>query len=59
MLHSSATHWQHNFSLNIFFTEGYLILSGILTSSKSYGQEKLIIGKRNNLPTGTNNEEIG
>ena len=58
MLHSSATHWQHKFSLNIFLTEGYLILSGFLTSSKSYGQEKLIIGKRNNLPTGTNKEEI-
>ena len=56
-LHSTATQWQHLFSLNIFFTEGYLRLSGILSGSKSYGQEKLIIGRRNRSATGTNREE--
>jgi predicted dehydrogenase len=57
MLHSTATQWQHLFSLNIFFTEGYLRLSGILSGSKSYGQEKLIIGRRNKLATGSDREE--
>ena len=57
MLHSTATQWQHLFSLSIFFTEGYLRLNGILTGSKSYGQEKLIIGKRAYSSTGSDREE--
>jgi predicted dehydrogenase len=57
MLHSTATQWQHLFSLDIFFTEGYLKLSGILSGSKSYGQEKLIIGRRNKSATGSDREE--
>ncbi len=57
MLHSTATQWQHLFSLDIFFTEGYLKLSGILSGSKSYGQEKLIIGRSNKSATGTDREE--
>ena len=43
IIHSSATQWQHSFQLEITFTEGYLELSGILSGSKSYGQEKLLI----------------
>ena len=58
ILHSSATQWQHCFSLDIALTEGYLRLQGILTSTKSYGEEKLIIGHRSNLHTGTEREEI-
>ncbi|MBD3379371.1 MAG: gfo/Idh/MocA family oxidoreductase [Candidatus Omnitrophica bacterium] len=46
MLHSSATQWEHRFTLDIALTEGYLELQGILSGSKSYGQEKLVIGKR-------------
>ena len=57
MLHSTATQWQHLFSLNIFLTEGYLRLSGILSGSKSYGQERLIIGRRNISATGSDREE--
>ncbi len=57
MLHSTATQWQHLFSLSIFFTDGYLRLNGILTGSKSYGQERLIIGRRTNLSTGSDREE--
>ncbi|MBD3307633.1 gfo/Idh/MocA family oxidoreductase, partial [candidate division KSB3 bacterium] len=53
MLHSSATQWQHRFSLNIALTEGYLELQGILTSSQSYGQESLIIGRRDESDYGT------
>jgi len=46
MLNSSATQWQHKFSLDITLTEGYIELSGILSGSKSYGEEKIVIGKR-------------
>ena len=43
MLHSSATQWQHRFVMDITFTEGGIELHGILTGSKSYGEETLII----------------
>ena len=46
MLNSTATQWQHKFSLDISLTQGYIELSGILSGSKSYGEEKIIIGKR-------------
>ena len=46
MLNSSATQWQHKFSLDISLTEGYIELSGILSGSKSYGEEKIVFGKR-------------
>jgi predicted dehydrogenase len=46
MLSSSSTQWQHKFSLDISLTEGYIELSGILSGSKSYGEEKIVIGKR-------------
>ncbi|MFL5887415.1 MAG: Gfo/Idh/MocA family protein [Thermoleophilaceae bacterium] len=41
MLHSSATQWRHRFNLDIAMTQGALELSGILSSSKSYGAETL------------------
>ena len=46
MIHSSATQWQHSFRLEITFEKGLLELSGILSGSKSYGQEKLILVSR-------------
>jgi predicted dehydrogenase len=46
MLNSSATQWQHKFSLDISLSEGYIELSGILSGSKSYGEEKIVIGRR-------------
>lgn len=52
-LHSSATQWQHRFVLEINLTEGYIELRGILSGSKSYGEEQLIIGKRDESDTGT------
>jgi predicted dehydrogenase len=58
MLHSSATQWQHRFLLEIALAEGYLELRGFLTSTKSYGEERLVIGKRSELTTGTEREEI-
>jgi predicted dehydrogenase len=57
MLHSSATQWQHRFQLDIALTEGYLQLSGILSGSKSYGQERLTIGSRDESDAGALREE--
>ena len=42
-LHSSATQWRHKFNLEITLEKGSLILGGLLTSSKSYGEETLKI----------------
>ncbi|SDW85981.1 Predicted dehydrogenase [Hydrobacter penzbergensis] len=47
MLNSTATQWQHKFGLEITLTEGYIELHGILSGSKSYGEEKIVIGLRN------------
>jgi predicted dehydrogenase len=46
MLHSSATQWRHRFGLDITLTEGGLSLSGILSSSRSYGTETLTVVSR-------------
>lgn len=43
MLHSSATQWRHRFNLEITLERGALILSGILSGSKSYGAETLTV----------------
>jgi predicted dehydrogenase len=43
MLHSTATQWRHRFNLEITLERGGLILSGILSGSKSYGAETLTI----------------
>lgn len=42
-LHSSATLWKHSFKLYITCELGAIILSGILSSTKSYGEETLTI----------------
>lgn len=44
-LHSSATLWRHTFRLEIGLERGYLIASGILSRSRTYGRESLIIGR--------------
>ena len=46
MIHSSATQWQHRFVMDISLTEGYIELHGILSGSKSYGEERIIFGNR-------------
>jgi len=58
MLHSSATQWQHRFSLEIALEKGFLELRGILSGSKSYGEERLVIGKRDDSDTGATREEM-
>ena len=42
-LHSSATQWRHIFNLEITLQKGSLVLGGLLTGSKSYGEETLTI----------------
>ena len=47
MFHSSSTQWKHTFSLEIFLEEGYVIISGILSSTRSYGHgERLITARK-------------
>jgi len=43
MLHSSATQWRHRFQLDITLSRGMIILSGILSGSKSYGAETMLV----------------
>jgi predicted dehydrogenase len=43
MLNSSATQWRHRFHMDINLEKGSLILSGILSGSKSYGAETLTV----------------
>lgn len=42
-LHSSATQWRHRFNLDITLAKGSIILSGILSGTKSYGAETVTI----------------
>jgi len=46
MLHSSATHWKHKFSLDLFMEEGYLCVNGILSSTRSYGEESITFARK-------------
>lgn len=46
MIHSSATQWKHKFLLEMCFEEGYINLDGILSGTRSYAPEKLVIGRR-------------
>ena len=57
MLHSSATKWQHRFLLDVSLSGGFIELRGILSGSKSYGQETLVFGKRDESDVGTQREE--
>jgi len=45
-LHSSATLWKHTFRIEIGCRDGYLVVSGFLSQTASYGREQLVIGKR-------------
>ena len=46
MLHSTSTHWKHTFSLDIYLSDGYLLMNGIVSGTRSYGRETLIVGKK-------------
>jgi len=43
LFHSSATEWRHRFRLEIALERGNIILSGLLSGSKSYGAETLTV----------------
>jgi predicted dehydrogenase len=43
MIHSTATQWQHRFRLELTLRDALLELTGILSGSKSYGEERLRI----------------
>ena len=43
MLHSTATQWRHRFQLEVNLEKGAIILSGILSGSKSYGAETITV----------------
>lgn len=40
-LHSSAIQWKHKFDLDLICTNGYISLNGLLTSTRSYGEERI------------------
>jgi len=46
MLNSSATQWRHRFQLEMALEKGAIILSGILSSTKSYGAETISVVRR-------------
>ena len=43
MIHSTATQWQNQFRIEITLEKALINLSGILSASKTYGQEKIEI----------------
>lgn len=52
MLHSSATQWRHRFHLEISLSGGTIILSGILSGTKSYGAETITVAFANEADGG-------
>ena len=45
-IHSSAIQWRHKFDMDIICTDGYIALNGLLTSSRSYGEESITYYKK-------------
>jgi predicted dehydrogenase len=45
-LHSSANQWRHKFLMEFHFEDGYVNLDGILSESRSYTPETLVVGRR-------------
>ena len=45
-LNSSAIQWKHKFDLDIILTNGYIALNGLLTSTRSYGEERITYYKK-------------
>ena len=58
MLHSSATLWRHRFELEIILEKGTVILSGILSGSKSYGAETLTVARATPNDAGDPKEDV-
>jgi predicted dehydrogenase len=45
-VHSSSTQWKHRFNFEIYLSKGYLSVDGILTGTRSYGDETLTIARK-------------
>lgn len=45
-LHSNALQWRHKFDLDIICTQGYIALNGLITSTQSYGEERMTYYKK-------------
>jgi predicted dehydrogenase len=61
MLHSSSTQWKHRFNLELYTSQGYLSVNGILSSTRSYGDETITVAHRRfdeSTATGKPREEI-
>lgn len=61
MLHSSSTQWKHRFNLEIYASEGYLSVNGILSSTRSYGDETITVARKqfdNGFAMGKPREEV-
>ena len=58
MLHSTATQWRHRFYLEVAFAKGTIVLSGILSGSKSYGEETLRVSWASPNDSGDPREEV-
>ena len=43
MLHSSSTQWKHRFNLEIYMADGFVSVNGILSSTRSYGEETITV----------------
>ena len=41
MIQSSATMWRHTFSMRVMLEKGSIVLSGILSGSGTYGEERI------------------
>ncbi len=46
MLHSSLTQWKHRFCLELFMEDGYVIVDGMPSWSRSYRDEWIIQGRK-------------
>jgi predicted dehydrogenase len=58
-LHSTMTQWRHLFSLEVFLEKGYMVLNGLITSSRSYGEEILSVAKNRSVaPAATWSDEV-
>lgn len=53
-LHSSATQWKHTFKLELYFSNGYIVLDGLITPTNSYTPETLVYAKRSSENIRTN-----
>jgi predicted dehydrogenase len=58
MLHSTATQWRHRFHLEMALAKGTIILSGLLTGSKSYGAETLTVARAAEHDAGDPREQM-